>query len=139
MNASNDFSRLTPIASSSVAYHSVYRSVWLSVLSGQNALCVTNEILFEYEEILGRYFRPQFADAVISAILECKHVVRVNPNYHFNLITADPDDNKFVDCAIQANARYIVTNDHHYDILRQIDFPKVGIIKLMDFLLMIHG
>ena len=59
--------------------------------------------------------------------------------YHFNLITADPDDNKFVDCSIQANARYIVTNDHHYDILRQIDFPKVGIIKLMDFLLMIHG
>jgi putative PIN family toxin of toxin-antitoxin system len=122
-----------------VAYHSVYRSVWQSVLSGQNALCVTNEILFEYEEILGRYFSPQFADAVISAILESKHVVRVNPNYHFNLITADPDDNKFVDCAIQANARYIVTNDHHYDILRQIDFPKVGIIKLMDFLLMIHG
>ncbi len=122
-----------------VAYHSVYRSVWQSVLSGQNALCVTNEILFEYEAILGRYFSPQFADAVISAILESKHVVRVNPNYHFNLITADPDDNKFVDCAIQANARYIVTNDHHYDILRQIDFPKVGIIKLMDFLLMIHG
>ena len=121
-----------------VAYHSVYRSVWQSVLSGQNALCVTNEILFEYEEILGRYFSPQFADAVISAILE-SNVVRVNPNYHFNLITADPDDNKFVDCAIQANARYIVTNDHHYDILRQIDFPKVGIIKLMDFLLMIHG
>ena len=56
-----------------------------------------------------------------------------------NNITADPDDNKFVDCAIQANARYIVTNDHHYDILRQIDFPKVEIIKLMDFLLMIHG
>ena len=121
-----------------VAYHSVYRSVWQSVLSGQNALCVTNEIHFEYEEILGRYFSPQFADAVISAILE-SNVVRVNPNYHFNLITADPDDNKFVDCAIQANARYIVTNDHHYDILRQIDFPKVGIIKLMDFLLMIHG
>ena len=58
--------------------------------------------------------------------------------YH-SVITADPDDNKFVDCAIQAKARYIVTNDHHYDILRQIGFPKVGIIKLMDFLLMIHG
>lgn len=60
-------------------------------------------------------------------------------HYHFNLITADPDDNKFVDCAIQANAHYIVTNDHHYDVLRHIEFPKVGLIKLMDFLLMIHG
>lgn len=63
----------------------------------------------------------------------------INTTYHFNLITADPDDNKFVDCAIQANARYIVTNDHHYDVLRQIDFPKVGVIKLIDFLSMIHG
>jgi putative PIN family toxin of toxin-antitoxin system len=122
-----------------VAYNSVYRRVWQSVLNGQNTLCVTSEILFEYEEILGRYFNPQFAETVINAFMESKHVVRVNPTYHFNLITADPDDNKFVDCAIQANARYIVTNDHHYDILRQIDFPKVGIIKLMDFLLMIHG
>ena len=61
------------------------------------------------------------------------------PYYHFNLISADPDDNKFVDCAIQANAHYIVTNDHHYDVLRHIEFPKVGLIKLMDFLLMIHG
>jgi len=122
-----------------VAYRSAYRSVWLSVLSGQNTLCITNEILLEYEEILSKFFKPQFADAVVSAILESKHVVRVDPEYRFKLITADPDDNKFVDCAIQANARYIVTNDHHYDILRQIDFPKVGIIKLMDFLLMIHG
>lgn len=122
-----------------VAYNSVYRRVWLSVLNGQNILCVSNEILFEYEEILGRFFNPQFAETVINAILESKHVVRVNPTYRFNLITADPDDNKFVDCAIRANARYIVTNDHHYGILRQIDFPKVGVIRLMDFLLMIHG
>jgi putative PIN family toxin of toxin-antitoxin system len=122
-----------------VAYHSVYRRVWQSVLNGQNTLCVSNEILFEYEEILSNFFNPQFAETVINAILENKHIVRGNPTYRFNLITADPDDNKFVDCAIQTNARYIVTNDHHYDILRQIDFPKVGIIKLMDFLLMIHG
>ena len=116
-----------------VAYNSVYRNVWQSILSGQNTLCITSEILFEYEEILSRFFNPQFAQTVINAILESKHVVKVSPNYRFNLITADPDDNKFVDCAIQANARFIVTNDHHYDILRQIDFPKVG-IRQCDYL-----
>lgn len=40
------------------------------------------------------------------------------------------DDNKFVDCAIAANAQFIVTEDHHYDVLKTIDFPKVNIIKL---------
>ena len=41
----------------------------------------------------------------------------------FNLIQKDPDDNKFVDCAITAGARYIVTEDHHYDVLKWKDFP----------------
>ena len=122
----------------SISPKSVYHDVWLSVLTGRNTLCVSNEILEEYAEILNRLAGKKTADLVLNTIIECKNVVFLTPYYHFNLITADPDDNKFVDCAIQANARYIVTNDHHYDVLRQIDFPKVGIIKLMDFIQMIH-
>jgi len=122
----------------SISPKSVYHDVWLSVLTGRNTLCVSNEILEEYAEILNRLAGEKTADLVLNTILECKNVVFLTPYYHFNLITADPDDNKFVDCAIQANARYIVTNDHHYDVLRQIEFPKVGIIKLMDFIQMIH-
>ena len=48
------------------------------------------------------------------------------------LITTDPDDNKFIDCAVAAQAKFIVTEDHHYDILQEIDFPKVDIIGLDD-------
>ena len=122
----------------SISPKSVYHDVWLSVLTGRNTLCVSNEILEEYAEILNRLAGKKTADLVLNTIIECKNLVFLTPYYHFNLITADPDDNKFVDCAIQANARYIVTNDHHYDVLRQIEFPKVGIIKLIDFLQMIH-
>lgn len=122
----------------SISPKSVYHDVWLSVLTGRNTLCVSNEILEEYAEILNRLAGKKTADLVLNTIIECKNVVFLTPYYHFNLISADPDDNKFVDCAIQANARYIVTNDHHYDVLRQIEFPKVGIIKLIDFLQMIH-
>jgi predicted nucleic acid-binding protein len=100
---------------------------------------VSNEILEEYAEILNRLAGKTTADLVLNAIVECRNVMFFTPYYRFNLISADPDDNKFVDCAIQANANYIVTNDHHYDVLRHIEFPKVGLIKLKDFLLMIHG
>ncbi len=122
----------------SISPKSTYHEVWQSVLTGRNVLCVSNEILEEYAEILNRLAGKKTADLVLNSIIECKNVVFLTPYYHFNLISADPDDNKFVDCAIQANARYIVTNDHHYDVLRQIEFPKVGIIKLIDFLQMIH-
>ena len=33
--------------------------------------------------------------------------------YHFGLIESDVDDNKFEDCAVAADAEYIVTNDKH--------------------------
>ena len=123
----------------SISPKSAYHDIWLSILNGKNTLCVSNEILEEYAEILNRLAGETTADLVLNAIIECRNVMFFTPYYRFNLISADPDDNKFVDCAIQANAHYIVTNDHHYDVLRHIEFPKVGLIKLMDFLLMIHG
>lgn len=54
--------------------------------------------------------------------------------FDFNLIEADPDDNKFVDCAITAGARYVVTEDHHYDVIKWKDFPGLEVIGLDDFL-----
>ena len=36
----------------------------------------------------------------------------INPYYRFGLIQADADDNKFVDCAIVANAEYLVSNEN---------------------------
>lgn len=61
-------------------------------------------------------------------------VILVEPTYRFNLITVDPDDNKFVDCAIAANAEYIVASDHHYDVLQFIGFPKVQGIHPAEFI-----
>jgi predicted nucleic acid-binding protein len=54
--------------------------------------------------------------------------------YHLRLITADPDDDKFVDCAFKANAKYIVTQDHHYDVLRQTSFPRIEVVDIEEFL-----
>ena len=118
----------------SIGRYSQYRPIWDSVISGENVLCVSNEIIDEYVEILERLFNADLAKVVVETILENPYTEFVTPYYHFELIKSDPDDNKFVDCAISANARYVVTNDHHYDILRQTSFPKVDIISLVDFL-----
>ncbi len=53
---------------------------------------------------------------------------------NMGIITADPDDNKFVDCAVIAGATYIVSNDRHFDELKRYDFPKVDVRKLSEFL-----
>ena len=116
-----------------VPRRSRYHAVWQSFVTGMNTLCVSNEIIEEYMEILQRLTDEMTADYIIKTILNSPFVEFVTPYFHFGLITVDVDDNKFVDCAIAANARYLVTNDRHYSVLRTIDFPKVDIISLQDF------
>ncbi len=77
---------------------------------------------------------PDIARNVVDAILKRKNVERVDPYYHWHLIKADPDDNKFVDCAFAAQATYIVSDDSHFDELREIDFPKLLVLKLKEFI-----
>lgn len=62
---------------------------------------------------MSRNINKYVAEAIIYTILTRENVKRLTPHYRFHLITADQDDNKFVDCAIAANAEYIVTEDHH--------------------------
>ncbi len=90
-------------------------------------------------EILQRLIGNSVADVIIKSIINSPFAEFISPYYRFNLISADPDDNKFVDCAIAANARYVVTNDHHYEVLASIQFPHVDVISLDDFLETLHN
>ena len=120
-----------------VSRRSLYHDLWLSFIDGRNQLCVTTEILNEYVEILQRETTENFASIMLEVILNNPNTLFINIFYKFNLITADPDDNKFIDCAIAAQAKYIVTEDHHYDALRDLEFPKVDIIGLDEAMRMI--
>ena len=108
-------------------------AIWRDFQLRKYNLCVTTEILEEYEEIISRTLTPEIARTVILYILNRPNVLRVNTYYKFSLITADYDDNKFVDCAIAANASYIVTNDSHFNELEKVGFPKVCHISIEDF------
>ena len=119
----------------SISRRSRYYKIWRDFIDGRYVLCVTTEILEEYEEILSRYLSPLVARLVVEAILRANNVFRVDAQFRFGLITADPDDNKFVDCAIVANAECVVTNDAHFEVLRTIPFPKVNVVGIDDFVL----
>ena len=124
----------TNVLISSLSRRGQYYSVWKGFLEGKYTLCISNEILEEYIEIIGQLMTPEIADNVANLLLKSENVELIHPNFRLGLITADPDDNKFVDCAFAANATYIVSNDSHYDVLRTIDFPVLLVLKLKEFL-----
>ena len=116
-----------------VSAKSPYHRVWTDFVEGRVSWCVSTEILAEYMEILSKYTNPWFAEVVVNTIVNNATTVRVAPSYFFHLIQADPDDNKFVDCAICGNAEYIVSNDSHFRILNTITFPRVKVIRIEDY------
>lgn len=117
-----------------ISSRSAYHQIWQSFFEGDYCLCVSNEILEEYIEVIARNISINAARYVAYTIMERKNVRQIAPSYKWNLITADPDDNKFVDCAIAANAKFIVTEDHHFNVLKEIGFPSVDVINIDDFL-----
>jgi len=113
---------------------SIYHKIWSDFLAGRYCLCVSNEILTEYEEILAEHTSPEVAHNVVEAIARHPQTQYRESYFRFHLLSdIDKDDDKFVDCAITASADYIVTEDSHFGRLKQIPFPQLTILTLDEF------
>ena len=117
-----------------IARRSPYRPIWDAFLDGRFDLCVSEEIINEYQEVLGRIITPSIAENIVLLILNKRNVKLIDPHFRLGIITADPDDNKFIDCAFAAGADYLVTEDGHFNILRTTQFPKLNLVTLDEFL-----
>ena len=95
---------------------------------------LSNEILTEYEEILAAHYTTATAQRVVKILVNAPNTCFQEAYFKWQLIEADPDDNKFVDVAIAANADYLLTNDRHFEVLRQLEFPRVPLTGLQAFL-----
>lgn len=119
---------------SSLSRRGQYYPVWKGLQTGKYVLCVSTEILEEYAEIISQKMSVEVAANVIHLLLESQYVELINPYFRLQLIKDDQDDDKFVDYAFAANATYIVSDDKHYDVLKDIEFPKLLVLKLKEFL-----
>jgi predicted nucleic acid-binding protein len=87
----------------------------------------------EYEEIISREMGTAASNDLMQVLVNAPNVELVTTWFRWSLIIADPDDNKFVDCAVAADAKYLVSEDRHFKVLKKIPFPKVNVIKVEEF------
>ncbi len=113
---------------------SKYRIIFDEFLSNRVTLIISNEVISEYYEVLSRFTNDIVASNVLELLLIRLNVEKFDIYYNWSLIVEDFDDNKFVDLAVSSNSDYIVTNDKHFKILEDIEFPNVKVISLDDFL-----
>lgn len=94
---------------------------------------ISNEIITEYEEQLATRYSGNTAVLVLNILASATNVTFAEPHFKWQLITSDPDDNKFADLAISESVDYLVTNDKHFNDLKTVDFPNVNVIDIHEF------
>ena len=123
----------------SISRRSVYHPIFEAFELKRYDLLVTTDILAEYEEVIAEEMGENAASAVLDGFHLVPNIVFVTKYFNWHLITADPDDDKFVDCAVAGNADFIVSDDRHFRILAKIPFPKVRLISADDFMEILTG
>lgn len=99
-----------------------------------NNIAISNEILMEYIEVFERIYSQELLREISIFFNYSTTILKINPHYRFNLIHVDENDNKFVDCAICSNCDFLITSDHHFDVLKKIEFPRVEVISPQDYI-----
>lgn len=113
---------------------STYRSIFDAYRQGRFELAISSEILDEYAEIFEQKMTAQVSENILELIMKQSNSIKTEIYYRWELIKVDLDDNKFVDTAISSDSDFIITADRHYNILKEIPFPKVKTISLDDFM-----
>ena len=109
----------------SIPRKSRYRPIFDALVDGVFQCVISNDILSEYVEIIEQKANAVVASNIAELLLNLKNVEKIEIYFEWKLILADADDNKYVDAYVSSSSNYLVTNDHHFKILNQVDFPKV--------------
>ena len=122
----------TNVLISAVVYGGNPREILQAAISGTIDVSISEALIQEMQDVLQR---PQFGlsiQFVQNTIAELNSVAEwVVPQKHVHLIEDDPSDNMVLDCAVAAEADYIVTGDHH--LLRHVELGNLKIINPEEF------
>lgn len=103
---------------------------------GRAVLCLTQEVLEEYLRVMARLpIAPETQSKLVAILQEKRNIELVTPSRHHAVIREDPEDDKFIDCAVEAKADYIISGDEH--LLRVKGYRSIPIYSPKEFLQLI--
>ncbi len=121
------------IAAATKSKGSSARILWKALEKGELRLCVSPQILDEYQHILKPFGfalkRFGGREGLMSRIEEA--ALLVEPKMRVRRIKADISDNMFLACALAAKAEYVITSDRHFNFR---SFRGVKVRKSGEFL-----
>ncbi|NWF94151.1 MAG: putative toxin-antitoxin system toxin component, PIN family [Syntrophaceae bacterium] len=104
----------TNILISAILFGGKPRQVLEKAIRGEIQLCISEPILDELRGVLGRAKFDYPLEAIQVILAELLAISDfVNPSKRIPLVFEDPEDNRILECAVEAGANYIITGDIH--------------------------
>lgn len=121
----------TNVLISGVFFGGFPRKILSAVVSQKITACATAEIINEYEDVVQEMIdrkQGHINRAILSPLIRVMEII--GPITHVE-ICRDPDDDKFLGCAKDSHALYIVSGDK--DLLVIKEYEKIQIVTAKDF------
>ena len=102
------------------------------IMEGRVDVVASKEIVDEYEDIVHRLQQkyPAISTKIpLQEFIARFEIIRVSSDIH---ISRDPDDDKFISCAVDGKCIYIVSGDN--DLLSIGNYKDIEILTVVDFL-----
>jgi len=102
--------------------------------SGQIILCLSRPIIDEYINVLRRMGlqNERELEELLSLFAHGFHVLFTSKAPNLNVVEKDPDDNKFIECAVALNAESIISGDRALQVIK--DYMGIKIQSPKQFL-----
>lgn len=121
----------TNVLISGVFFGGLPREILRAVVAQRITACATAEIINEYEEIIQEMINRKqghIDKAILTPLIKAMDIIE--PVTHVK-ICRDPDDDKFIECAKDSHALYIVSGDK--DLLVIEKYENIQIITAKEF------
>jgi hypothetical protein len=123
----------TNVLISAILFGGKPRQILEKAISGEMRLCLSEPILEELKGVLQRSkfnYSPEMIQFILTELMGIADFV--NPSEMIDLVLEDPDDNRILECAVEAGANYIVTGDIH--LLKLSRYRNIEVLNAAAFL-----
>ncbi|MBP1700377.1 MAG: hypothetical protein H6Q41_5565 [Deltaproteobacteria bacterium] len=123
----------TNVLISAILFGGKPRQILEKAIRGEIRLCLSEPILEELGGVLRRSkfdYSPEMIQFILTELTGIADFV--NPSETIDIVLEDPDDNRILECAVGAEANYIITGDFH---LRKLSrYRNIEVLNVVEFL-----
>ncbi|HVP78984.1 MAG TPA: putative toxin-antitoxin system toxin component, PIN family [Thermodesulfobacteriota bacterium] len=123
----------TNVLMSAILFGGKPRQILEKAIRGEIRLCLSEPILEELKGVLQRSkfgYSPEMIQFILTELTGIADFVK--PSETINVVAEDPEDNRILECAVEAKANYVITGDSH--LLKLSKYLDIEVLNAAAFL-----